>query len=154
MNPHYCLERAMSLPIKPIRHNRQGGIRTHNVSLVTVLQTACFTICIPTENGTDRDRTCGAWSFSPSLYHLSYRPFTSGNLSYDQVIHLYIPNVRQDDKIIQCWHCLSILPFTDCGGRYPTGILNLFYRHSRSFPYIFYLFSRLIHIDRNHENPP
>ena len=101
-------------------------------------------------NGTGRDRTCGAWSFNPSLYHLSYRPIISGNLPDDQIIHLNIPQICQDDKIVQCRHCLSVLPLAHRSSRYPAGFLYLSDRHSGSFPYLFYLFSSLLHINRHH----
>ena len=107
-------------------------------------------ICIPAVNGTGRDRTCGAWSFNPSLYHLSYRPIISGNLPDDQIIHLNIPQICQDDKIVQCWHCLSVLPLAHRSSRYPAGFLYLSDRHSGFFPYLFYLFSSLLHINRHH----
>ena len=107
-------------------------------------------ICIPAVNGTGRDRNCGAWSFNPSLYHLSYRPIISGNLPDDQIIHFNIPQICQDDKIVQCWHCLSVLPLAYRSCRYPAGFLYLSDRHSGSFPYLFYLFSSLLHINRHH----
>lgn len=57
-----------------IQLSRQGWIRTNDVSSVADLQSAAFAARLPVVNGTDRNRTCDAWIFSPSLYHLSYRP--------------------------------------------------------------------------------
>lgn len=51
-------------------------------------------ICIPADNGTDRNRTCNTQIFSLPLYHLSYRPVLLRNLFYDQIIHSNIPYHR------------------------------------------------------------